>query len=115
MNARTTISQQSSGALGALLEIRKGEGETSLRLSFEHGVVSLSASLLWQECRSADGVLRRLHSVAAPSNLTITAMQAVGDYAVNIAFSDGEVRGIYPFSFLTDIAARQIAGLGIAA
>jgi DUF971 family protein len=116
MSARTPPLSQPASGLGTLDEIRKGEGATSLRLSFEGGTtVVLCASLLWLECRSAEGVLRRLGGVPAPENLTITALQAVGDYAINIAFSDGELRGIYPFSFLADLAARQLCAARAAA
>lgn len=87
-----------------------------MRLSFTSGArAELSAPELWRECRSADGVLRRLEQMPAPTGVTITGLQPVGEYAVNIAFSDGEIRGIYPFSLLTQLAARQIAGARAAA
>lgn len=93
---------------GAIEEIRRINAGTALRLTFERGVAELSAAVLWRECRSASGVLRRLNHVAPPEGLTITALQAVGDYAINIAFSDGEARGIYPFSLLGQLAARAL-------
>ncbi len=102
--------------LGTLEEIRRLAGGDGLRLTFACGVsAELSAPALWCECRSADGVLRRLQGVLAPASVIITALQPVGEYAVNIAFSDGEIRGIYPFSLLTQLAARQIAGTRAAA
>jgi len=39
-------------------------------------------------------------AVAAADGLAITRIDAVGSYAVNIAFSDGHARGIYPWEFL---------------
>lgn len=94
--------------LGQLEEIRRLSGGQTLRLSFSGGVVvDLDAADLWGECRSADGVLRRLGGANPPAGLIITALQPVGEYAVNIAFSDGEQRGIYPFSLLADLSARQ--------
>lgn len=94
--------------LGPLDEIRLLKDGAALRLTFAGGVVTLSAPSLWCECRSAEGVLRRLNNVLPPPGLTITALQPVGDYAVNIAFSDGEQRGIYPFSLLSDLAAKAL-------
>ncbi len=33
-------------------------------------------------------------------------MTAVGNYAINIAFSDGHDRGIYPWALLQEFAVR---------
>jgi prepilin-type processing-associated H-X9-DG protein len=41
-----------------------------------------------------------------PADLTITGLASVGRYAVNLAFSDGHARGIYPWAYL-----RELAGL----
>jgi len=35
--------------------------------------------------------------------IAITQLAPVGDYAVNIAFSDGHARGIYPWSYLLEL------------
>lgn len=72
----------------------------------------LSASLLWAECPSAQGRVRRergLHR-SPPEGLVIEAVTQIGTYGVNIAFSDGHARGIYPWAYLAQLAARpQIA------
>ncbi|MDK1493921.1 gamma-butyrobetaine hydroxylase-like domain-containing protein [Sinorhizobium sp. 7-81] len=36
--------------------------------------------------------------------MTITSAEAIGSYAVRLGFSDGHDRGIYPWSYLRDIA-----------
>lgn len=68
----------------------------------------LSASLLWAECPSAQGRVRRergLHR-APPEGLMIESLKAIGTYGVNIAFSDGHARGIYPWPYLASLAER---------
>lgn len=101
---------------GPLEEIRRVNEGAALRLSFAGGAVAeLGAAALWRECRSAAGVLRRLDNAPAPEGVTIIALQPVGDYAVNLAFSDGEARGIYPFSLLGQLAGRALSGARAAA
>lgn len=105
-----------TGPLGQLDEIRRVQKGAALRLTFSSGaVVELTATELWRECRSAEGVLRRLNETAPPEHLVITALQPVGDYAINIAFSDGEQRGIYPFSLLSRLAGTALDGARTAA
>ncbi len=68
---------------------------------------SLSADLLWRECPSAQGRVRRAQGHnRSPRDLKITAAREIGTYGVNIAFSDGHDRGIYPWSYLEALAAR---------
>jgi len=65
----------------------------------------LGAGLLRRECRSAGARRRRIDGVDVEADdVRITAVEPVGNYAVNIAFSDGEERGIYPFIFLAELA-----------
>ena len=35
----------------------------------------------------------------------ITDVQAVGNYGLNLAFSDGQDRGIYPWAYLRQLAS----------
>lgn len=39
-------------------------------------------------------------------NLKIVRVEPIGRYGVNIAFSDGHDRGIYPWVFLENLASR---------
>jgi len=43
--------------------------------------------------------------VPAADDLTIVAVEPIGNYAVRLAFSDGHDRGIFPWAYLTEIAA----------
>ena len=76
--------------------------------------VAISTSLGFLELRTADGHEFQLSAGelrAACNNrfpvrfdaIAITAIVPVGDYAINIAFSDGHARGIYPWSYLMDL------------
>jgi DUF971 family protein len=42
---------------------------------------------------------------AVDDDVTIVAVELVGLYAVNLVFSDGEARGIYPWTYLRELAA----------
>ena len=44
--------------------------------------------------------------------LTIERVELVGAYALNLAFSDGENRGIYPWRLLRELADAQFTPKG---
>jgi DUF971 family protein len=69
---------------------------------------ALAASLLWAECPSAQGRVRRARGAhrSPPARLAITQVREIGAYGVNIVFSDGYDRGIYPWSYLAALAER---------
>lgn len=69
---------------------------------------TLSASLLWTECPSAQGRVRRMNGAhqKPPAGLLISTVNDVGSYGVNIAFSDGHARGIYPWAYLAALAEK---------
>lgn len=82
----------------------------SLRLSWPDGLeADLGAAKLRSECRSSDSIRALIDgrdSVVGP-DLTIERVVPVGSYALNLAFSDGEDRGIYPWRFLRELADSQ--------
>jgi prepilin-type processing-associated H-X9-DG protein len=41
--------------------------------------------------------------------IAIDRLEPVGEYAINVAFSDGHARGIYPWTYLRTIAQSEIA------
>lgn len=69
------------------------------------------AGVLRQNCQSAKVKRLRLAGAAPPvaADVLIAAVSPVGSYAINIAFSDGHDRGIYPWSFLAELAAAAKA------
>lgn len=63
----------------------------------------LSAHLLRSHCRCTD--CRRTEAVNTPA-AALTGIAPVGDYGVQLRFSDGHERGIYPWVYL-----RELSGL----
>jgi DUF971 family protein len=68
----------------------------------------LSAQILRQEARDAASVRARYDHghFAVAEDLQITALEPVGGFGVNIHFSDGHDRGIYPFVYLKELSER---------
>lgn len=69
-------------------------------------VSHLDAAWLRANCRSAKALRERIDGIAPPSHadVTITAVEPVGGYGLNIRFSDGHDRGIYPWRYLKTLA-----------
>jgi len=89
------------------IEIRVSADRASLEIEWEDGRTQrLSARWLRANCRSARSQRRRLEGQAGPppEDLAIADVQPVGVYAVNIVFSDGHDRGIYPWTCLRELA-----------
>ena len=65
-----------------------------------------TAAALRDACRSSRSVRARLNgwAVPAPADLTIVDVRPVGHYAINLVFSDGHDRGIYPWRYLKEIS-----------
>ncbi|MEQ9558669.1 MAG: DUF971 domain-containing protein [Rhodospirillales bacterium] len=99
-------------------EISVTANRASLAIVWPDGVhQNLSASTLRQMSRSALSESARLKGwdVPADGGLTITAVEAVGVYAINITFSDGYAKGIYPWDMLRGaIGALAFQGLSTA-
>ena len=70
----------------------------------------LSAPLLRQRCNSARSKRARIDCAEEPTKecLTISEIRSVGLYAINIVFSDGHDRGIYPWSYLRELSYERI-------
>jgi DUF971 family protein len=68
----------------------------------------ISAQNLRKEARDAVSVRTRFDQgvLDAPENLQITTMTQVGSTGVNIHFSDGHERAIYPFVYLKELSDR---------
>lgn len=75
---------------------------------------SASAAALRDASRSSGSVRARVDGWAVPAaaDLTIVDVRPVGHYAVNLVFSDGHDRGIYPWPYLRDIARQEISSEG---
>jgi DUF971 family protein len=85
------------------------DGNRALVLYWPDGARSrIDAQMLWLECPSALQRRRRLDATMpqAPHDLALTRVTAIGRYGVNIAFSDGHDRGVFPWSLLRALAGR---------
>jgi DUF971 family protein len=73
-----------------------------------------TAAALREACRSSRSVRARVDGRAVPAapDLTIVDVRPVGHYAVNLVFSDGHDRGIYPWGYLREIARQEITSEG---
>ena len=72
---------------------------------------AFNTQTLRDACRSSNALHRaRIDGRQAElsPDLTIQKVELVGSIALNLAFSDGEDRGIYPWRFLRELADTQI-------
>jgi DUF971 family protein len=87
-------------------EIRLAKDRASLEIEWRDGIIRrLTAPLLRAHCRSARAVREAVDGTAGvdANAVHITRVEQVGGYAVNLGFSDGEERGIYPWSLLRSL------------
>jgi DUF971 family protein len=77
-------------------EIRLNRNRTDLSVTWDNGATVIYPARLLR--LAVDSL-----AVPPPCNLTITAVEPVGNYAVRVAFSDGHDRGIYPWAYLIEI------------
>jgi DUF971 family protein len=71
--------------------------------------VDVDASLLRLQCRCAVCTRARIDGTFVPAapDVEIEQVAPVGQYGLNLAFSDGHSRGIFPFAYLAELAAFQ--------
>jgi DUF971 family protein len=94
-------------------EIRLDRDRTRLSVTWENGgTVAYPAALLRERARDARSVRIAVDdwAVPAPIGLTIVNVEAIGNYAIRLVFSDGHDRGIYPWAYLNEIAAADTSG-----
>jgi DUF971 family protein len=77
-----------------------------LRLTYASGEQEISAEELRGACRCAWCTRARIDGKFPETfaDVAIDRIDPVGDYAINLAFSDGHARGIYPWPYLRTIA-----------
>ena len=99
--------------MGALWpeEIRLSKSKDNLFVKFDNGYqTTLSAELLRVESPSAEvqghGIGQKTTPVGK-ANVTISALEPVGNYAIRISFSDGHDTGLFSWDTLYDYGKRQ--------
>jgi prepilin-type processing-associated H-X9-DG protein len=83
-----------------------------LRVTFADGQsCNVGADRLRMHCRCATCSRARIDGTFAPLAEEIEIEQAtpIGQYGVNLAFSDGHARGIFPFAYLAELAVFEAA------
>jgi DUF971 family protein len=77
------------------LDLTTAQGET----------VRVPADRLRAGCKCAHCIRARIDGVFPQQfdGIAITQVAPIGDYAINIAFSDGHGRGIYPWGLLLEL------------
>lgn len=88
------------------------ENRSGLRIGWADGVVcDLSAPALRDLCQSAKSKRLALQGLHTPASydLRIENVSAIGRYGINIEFSDGHDRGIYPWAMLREHAVSANA------
>lgn len=101
---------QSSFSDLAAQTVSIGDNRRALRVTFADGQsVDVSADRLRMRCRCATCSRARIDGTFAPAAHGIEIEQAtpIGQYGVNLTFSDGHARGIFPFAYLAELAAFQ--------
>lgn len=93
------------------LELRLNPEKTELSITFDDGMVAcLTAEFLRVVSPSAEV---QGHSpwerklVPGKHNVTIRAIEPVGNYAVRLVFSDGHGTGLYSWRYLHEITRRK--------
>ena len=92
-------------------EIRLSKSKDSLFVKFDNGYeTTLTAELLRVESPSAEvqghGSGQKT-TPAGKANVTIGAIEPVGNYAIRIRFSDGHDTGLFSWDILHDYGQRQ--------
>ena len=92
-------------------EIRLSKAKDSLFVKFDNGYeTKLTAELLRVESPSAEvqghGSGQKT-TPAGKANVTIGAIEPVGNYAIRISFSDGHDTGLFSWDILHDYGQRQ--------
>jgi len=88
------------------LQLKFTDERKSLTVTWGDGHVSkIPASLLRARSRAAQQVRADVDGkMASFDGVSVTSAEAIGAYAVRLVFSDGHDRGIYPWSYLREIA-----------
>jgi DUF971 family protein len=79
----------------------------ALLLQWPGRELALPAPLLRARCRCAPCQAARLRGEERPPDAAVRLVDArpVGHYALQLVFSDGHERGIFPFAWLQELAA----------
>jgi DUF971 family protein len=92
------------------VELRRCDDGRALEIDWGAQAASrLPADRLRGACRCADCTRARADGRASAIDpaITLAAIEPVGSYGVNLQFSDGHARGIFPWAYLRELAAHD--------
>lgn len=79
-----------------------------LQLTWPDGAAELSAGTLRAACRCGTCRGRAVRGEPlTPELVTLTGASPIGQYAVQLIFSDGHDRGIYPWALLHELSTES--------
>jgi DUF971 family protein len=93
------------------VELRLSDRGRRLDIDWDDQPTShLSARALRDACRCAACTRAKIDGrpLARDDMIAVAGIDPVGEYAVNLRFSDGHARGIFPWAYLREIAADAI-------
>ena len=99
------------------LEIKTAEDGAALEIAWSDGAATrIGAATLRRSSRSAQSLRAHIEGAATAEGgvLRVVDVRAIGLYAINIAFSDGYDRGVYPWRDLRELAVLDGGAHGTA-
>ncbi len=104
----------SSASLSAPDRIECADDNTEMQLVWQlqpdlETSIGIRADTLRRACKCAH-CIRARYDGRFPDrfdDIAVTGITFMGNFGVNVAFSDGHARGIYPWSYLQEIAAHN--------
>jgi len=88
-------------------EVRVSAGGAVLALRWPgDAAATVAAATLRAACRCAGCAAARETGGSGPvaADVAIVSIEPIGGYAVNIGFSDGHARGVYPWALLRELS-----------
>ncbi|MGY4226957.1 DUF971 family protein [Bradyrhizobium sp. USDA 4503] len=93
------------------IQVELRENSTALALTWpDCGTRLVAAETLRRASRAASEIRRLVDGIELPivPGLHVVAVEPVGNYALRLHFSDGHDRGIYPWSYLRELAGQPL-------
>ncbi len=97
--------QQMSSTIGPLAPLHVQLDPSQLRIEWPDGSQAWAADRLRQQCRCAEcqRSARLGQPLNVPADIRLTDAAPVGEYGLQLMFSDGHARGIYPWVYLRQL------------
>ncbi|WP_271612383.1 gamma-butyrobetaine hydroxylase-like domain-containing protein [Bradyrhizobium sp. CCBAU 21362] len=94
------------------IQVELGDNSTALALTWSDcGTLVLGAETLRRASRAASEIRRQVDGIELmiARGFHVAGFEPIGNYALRLLFSDGHDRGIYPWSYLRELAEQQPA------